>query len=217
MASDPDRLLLVQWKSKAKAKTYFPKDSGYYDWKVKANEVGNWIVHMGRTRQYELSQQKIRFLSELSDDLLQLDNWIELWSLGGDLWASQNLGWRGKSSANTSGSANSQSPIIFQWVDAVLAGNAQKALLLLNQCFEDGSEAIALNGLLAKSLRALVAIKFGEDLSAFHPYQVSRLKRMRVPHLDALLQKSAEIDLKLKSTSADARALIDQLCRLPHS
>jgi DNA polymerase III delta subunit len=62
---------------------------------VDASQKKKWIKMIAEKRNFAISAEQLKFLSENFDEpLLIYDQWIDLWQLGGDFWAEAQLGWR---------------------------------------------------------------------------------------------------------------------------
>lgn len=169
------------------------------DMNVDAGASLAWLKRMNEARGNALGADKLRFLSVQDADLLTLDNWVELWSLGGDLWAERSLGWGG------AGAGKGEDPFAnpaFAWVDAVIAGRKREAVRLAKKLLDDGSDAIPLVALLGKSVRILALLDAGRRPVGQPDFLVQKLSRtraqMRPGQVKRLLKLSAEADRLLK-------------------
>jgi len=117
----------------------------------------------------------------------------------------------------------------FELGDAILAGERKRALKLLHRQLEDGSEPVAIVGMLAYSYRRMLIAK---QMMARHvlrdeiareirmsPYQVSNyLAQVRQIELDRILfgiQRISEVDLAIKTSLATPRLQLEFLiCEL---
>lgn len=165
-----------------------------------------WIERMNQRRGKELNKSQLQFLASFEDDLLLLDNWVELWSLGGEIWAEKTLGWKAEGKHREVGAANPA----FAWVDAVIQGDQKGALKNLRRLEDDSQEALQLMGLLTKSVRILAALDLNLSTKGQPPFLVDKLKARR-HRAQKLLQKCQELDWKLKSSAVDKFTLLSTL------
>jgi len=178
------------------------------DWNVDASKFSPWIKRMNESRGAPLSNDKLSFLAGMEAELLQIDNWIELWSLGNDLWAERALGW------GTVGgqAANSVANPAFAWVDAVLAGRRREALSHWKLLLGRGEEPRQLLALASKSIRILATLEAGRRPTGQPDFLVQKLQalrsRLRPGHGKRLLKLTAEIDRMLKTSSAREDAVL---------
>lgn len=162
-----------------------------------------WLEHMNHTRGNHLDSKRLEFLMNFGEQSLVLDNWIELWSLGGDLWAEKQLGWQQKFKDRFKTIVEGQTPLSFAWVDAVLMRRPQVAAELLQQLLvKESQEPLQLLGLLSKSVRILRALELRLDLKEYPPFLVKKLSAHR-GRGELLIKRCASLDLKLKNSSLD--------------
>lgn len=182
------------------------------DLKVEPAEFPTWIKKMNQARGNFLTADKMRFLSGLDSDLMLLDNWIELWLSGGDLWAERSLGWgRAGGSLLT---AETSSPV-FAWVDAVLGGKKKESVRLLKKIMDDGEEPFQFLALLSKSVRIWAQLEAGRTPHGQPDFLVQKLSRLRSSQRPGaakrLLKITADLDRLLKSSPAKAASLLMRL------
>ena len=101
---------------------------------------------------------------------------------------------------------------IFDLTDAIGAQNKKRALLLWHKAMEAGEEPVELLGLLAWHIRNLLKVKSsGPDLKGLglHPYVLEKTSRQvrsfEVNDLKSMLIKIGELDLALKTSTADPK------------
>ncbi len=166
-----------------------------------------WIKRMNQKRGAALKNAQLQFLSDFEEDFMLVDNWIELWSLGGDLWAEKTLGYKENGVRENNFLAANPA---FAWVDAVIAGDAKEALKQLRRLEDDSHEALQLMGLLSKSVRILAALDLNLTTKGQPPFLVDKLKNRRA-RASALLRKCQEVDWRLKSSAVDKFTLLSTL------
>ncbi len=178
-----------------------------------------WIERMNSLRKAGLDAERIRFLSELEADLSQIDSYVELWALGGDAWAERGLGFRPGTSNAREGASASGNPA-FDWVDAVLAGDASRGIRYLDKLEEEGAEPLQLPALASKSVRILATLEDGRTPSEQPEFLVGKMKGVlrnypasRRGRGRRLLQACAQLDRKLKSSAQDPCTLLRTLCQ----
>jgi len=175
------------------------------------SERATWIAKMNQERTGSLDKKRLDFLLHFEEPLMVIDNWIELWTLGGDLWASSALAWGDVDSLNGALALKGENPA-FAWVDSVVEGNGPRAMRLLEHLLDQGSDPIQLTALLAKSARILASVVARESTSGFPPFLVKKLQYKGSARSLDLLKKCAELDVALKSSPKDARAMLLRLC-----
>jgi len=182
-----------------------------YNWNVDASKVPQWLKRMASKRDFELSADKVNFLIAQDMSLQDLDTAIELWFLGGDLWAQKALGW-GEKNSDLQLAPNQN--MAFAWVDAVLSGDSQRSAKLIRRLIkEDGAEPIQLSALLGKSIRLLALLERDWHTKGFHEFMI-RKWRGKLPlktKVDDLLKKLQDIDYALKSSTLDGAAALQSL------
>ena len=213
-ASSDELILFVQGPADKRLKWTALGKNELISLEVSPSERMSWVKRMADIRSFKLLPEQLTFLSTLDADLMSLDNMVDLWSLGGDLWAERSLGWK----QGASQSANA--PVVgnsFDWVDAVLRRDRVRALKLQKQLFEEGQDAIPLIALLGKSAMILALIEKRLPLTNFHDFLVQKVRAAtqvrgyRVGWGAELLGECARIDLQLKSTRAKPEALFVRL------
>jgi DNA polymerase III delta subunit len=177
-----------------------------------------WIQRMNQSRGSPLAAAQLRFLETLNVDLLSLDNSIELWSLGGDAWAREALGW-GRPAAPGQES-NSPNPA-FEWVEAVIAGERSVALKALKALVREGEDPIRLLGLLNRSLKIYVTLEMGLPMGNEAPFLIDKVRRLAKKNPRSspdrgkrLLEETAQADAWLKSRPVDGDALLARLSEI---
>jgi DNA polymerase III delta subunit len=219
--ADGDRLVLaVQVKEARKGKpaASAPTFEDEVEFSIDAGALASWVKRMTQARAAEgvgdaLTPDKLSFLQGLDADPLTLDNWVELWMLGGDAWARLALGWgeRREGAALVSGGDNPA----FAWVDAVLKGRRRESVALLEMLLAEGSEPLQLVGLLAKSVRIFAQLENGKTPTDQPDFLVRKLQRLRAESRPGrgrvLLARLTEADRLLKSSPVKARALLASL------
>lgn len=191
-----------------------------FSFEVSHSEKGHWLKEIDLSRKAKLGSEKLRFLHAMDAELMSLDTWVELWSLGGDVWASVALGW---GQVDGGDEMDQIANPAFAWVDAIQRGDSRKAHVLLNKLFSEGGEALPLLALLSKTLRIWAAVERGQYPSGQPSFLVDKVKQnlrsrsrgnQKIHHGSALLSAAAEIDLLLKSRPIDAQASLAKLTSL---
>jgi DNA polymerase III delta subunit len=185
---------------------------------VEPMRLAPWLQRMNLSRGAPLAAAQLRFLETLNVDLLSLDNSVELWSLGGDAWAREALGWGKPSVAGQESAA--QNPA-FEWVEAVVAGERGVALKALKALVREGEDPIRLLGLLNRSLKIYVAIETGLPMGNEAPFLVDKVRRLAKKNPRSLadrgrrlLEETAQADTWLKSRPVDGDALLARLSEI---
>jgi len=164
----------------------------------------NWLERMNSQHDSKLDATRLDFLSTFEEELFTLNNWVELWSLGGDAWAEVALGW----GLIRTGAIGTGANPAFEWVDCVLAARKREAHEILERMLAQGHEPIQLCALLAKSLRIASALSAKEDIGPQAPFLVRKLTGLNPQRNMKLLDLCAFVDRKLKSSSMNGRALL---------
>ncbi|HVJ64514.1 MAG TPA: hypothetical protein VM901_04600 [Bdellovibrionota bacterium] len=170
-----------------------------------------WIQRMIKKREWDAGKERLDFLARLGLDLIEIDTAVELWSLGGDLWASKSLGW-GSPSAGVNVPAGHNAA--FDWVDAVVEGRRKDAVALSRHLVdEEGAEPIQLLALLSKSLRLVATLSRGWNTKDYPEFLIRkwRSRPLDAKRIDALLGALQQIDLRLKSSASDSLANLQHL------
>lgn len=223
-----DVLLVVQ--SSADKRLQFKELSAAtrVDLEVLAAEKTRWLKLFCKERQWSADASREQFLLRREPDLSTLETWVELWSLGGDAWASVALGW-GSPTALTVESAGAELPqdAVFVWVDAVLQGQRERAVRLARRLVVEGQDPIPLVVLLGKSARILASLDWGLDTSQYPSFLVQKLRpllgRYRMPssdrqyssRLEALLEQCADVDLEIKTGQIPLELALERLSLNP--
>ena len=183
---------------------------------VLAAQKPEWLRRMNEQRSSFLDAKRISFLQNFDEELSVLEGWVELWSLGGDIWAESTLGW-GLKDVNQSASSSTLNPA-FAWVDAVLAGKKSQALKLLSELLEEGQEPLRLLALLSKSVRILSQLEGGDSASKEPDFLVRNLSALLkgsafkgTGRARKLLHECSELDRLFKSTVLNPRAALSAL------
>ncbi len=179
-----------------------------------------WLEQLNLRRKKFLDPGRRGFIMNLDLDLMAMENAVELWSLGGDGWATDNLGWasKGGSSAAINPLGNSSANPSFAWVDAVLDGRESEAALLSKELLNGGGEFLMLLGLLTKSLKIWAMLEEGRVDSTQPPFLVSKLQKVRktwqqregnsAAALQRILHWCANSDFWIKSKPVDDESLM---------
>ncbi len=177
-----------------------------------------WIEALNREKGGILDSKKVQFLVQREEDLLTVENHIELWSLGGDLWAEKSLGW-GESMGIHKDIQSVENPA-YAWVDATLLGRSDKALRLLRVL--SAQEPLMLLGLLSKSVKILAQLDSGvQSFKGDLPFLVAKLKKLRNSQDPnkwnfrgrRLLRACAHADRQLKSSRTDPWLVLGRLAQ----
>lgn len=178
---------------------------------ARPEESLGWLEKMNAARGSRLDAERLRFLASDETDLSILENRVELWSVGGDLWAERSLGWF--AGARGSGKAHDTANPGFAWCDAVLAGQSTEALRRLKALLDDGEEPLQLLGLLGKSVRILATLDSGRSPVGQPEFLVGKLRRLgaRPGYGKRLLARVAEVDRLLKTSGVKPFAAMSRL------
>lgn len=182
------------------------------------------LVFLNERRGKFLNGSQLEFLTKNFDEsMIQYDQWIELWSLGGDLWAEAALSWRNENSKNRDQATSKRKMQVFAagetpaflWVDAVLRGQRKTALQILDHLLQvEGAEVLQLMALLSKSLRILALLENLQSPIGSSDFLVNKMKNiLRTPNykkgrVTRLLEFCVESDRKLKSSATNAQSLL---------
>lgn len=184
-----------------------------YTWTVMDGAVMPWVQRMAKKRDWQPGAERLNFLVNLGLEMMELDTAVELWSLGGDLWASKSLGW-GQKSAQAGILSSSSGNAAFDWVDAVVEGRRSDAVMLSRHLVDqEGSEPIQLLALLSKSLRLVAILNRHWSTKDYPDFLVRkwRSKRLDQQRIDSLLASLQQVDLRLKSSASDSLANLQHL------
>ncbi len=180
-------------------------------------DMGPWLQRMNKARKGPLDVARMKFLLEQAEDLMTLENWVELWSLGGDVWAQKTLGWGADKGAEKNKIDKGQNPA-FAWVDAVLKADRKRATFLLSHLLSEGEEPLVLLALLSKSVRILASVEGGENPVGQPDFLVSKMRSLFAQQKSKhprrgheLLRKCSAIDVQLKSTPVNAEVALANL------
>ena len=186
---------------------------------VLPNEIPAWLKRMDRIHEAKLSPEKLSFLQGFDVDLITLDGWVELWSLGEDVWAQIALGWEKTTSGPQRGGYVSSNPA-YAWVDSILAGDARVACLKLHELMKDVKDPLPLLGLLSKTLKIWAALDRGVQPAGEPPFLIDKIRSALNRRASArgrgplLLKTASKIDILLKSRPIDSQAALLQLSSL---
>jgi DNA polymerase III delta subunit len=173
---------------------------------INDEDLSFWIERINKSLPQPLSSDRCDFLLHFDSDLLMYSQWMELWSLGGDLWASQALGWEKNSSLEVDKNFNSKQPPAFAFIDAILLKHKKEALHFLDRLYEQQQDPLQLLGLISRNARMLSVVQRGDMPEKTPSFVVQKLKRSKVPAW-RWLEECAQIDNLLKSSSVDSKAL----------
>ena len=169
---------------------------------------GDWLRYFNSqlAPAAQLDLQKLKFLSAQDfGEILELAQWIQLWSLGGDPWAEHMFGWGGE--GKTESRTPDQRNLSYEWVDAALAGNKSKYFQLCKRLVEqEGEDPIRLLALLGKSVKIMAQLYLGEEIVGEAPFLINKLRHTKFR--PEILDWWCRCDLALKSTRADALGLL---------
>lgn len=189
-------------------------------WTAEGMNLVPWVHRMAKKRNWDGGTQRYQFLIGLGLDLIEIDTAVELWSLGGDLWASRSLGWgseqEGARQVMQPSSGMGTNPA-FDWVDAVLEGRRQDAVLLSRRLVTvEGAEPIQLLALLSKSLRLVALLSKGWNTKDHPEFLIRkwRAKRLDQNRIGSLVSAVQQIDFRLKSSASDAISNLQHLSAL---
>jgi DNA polymerase III delta subunit len=185
------------------------------------------LIFLNHRRGNFLKAAQLEFLERNFDEtLIQYDQWIDLWSLGGDFWAEASLGWRSESSKDFPQDTAKRKMQVFAagetpaflWVDAVLRGQKKTALQILDHLLQiEGSEVLQLLALLSKSLRILALLENQQSAAGSSDFLVNKMKNIirsqnyRKGRATRLLDLCVESDRKLKSSATNSKALLTRI------
>ena len=178
-----------------------------------------WLKRMNELRGSKLDSARLSFLASMDEDLLTYDNWIELWSLGGDLWAERSLGWSNDPKLRQ-GAASQVIPEnpAFAWVDAVLRGQRRESLKLFRHLMDLGKEPLQLLALLSKSVRILASVEAGVATPGQPDFLVNKIRGLQKSLVSRnprrgreLLASCMKLDRQLKSSSIHGVAAMERL------
>ncbi len=195
-----------------------------FRFEVSPAEYPAWIKRMDKKHDANLSPEKLVFLQNFNEELITLDGWIELWSLGGDVWSKIVLGWGDGKGSMASPSDNISSNPAYAWVDAVLSGDARVASLRLHELMKDSNDPLPLLGLISKTLKIWAALESGVTPSGEPPFLIDKIKKAlnrrnsnrKIGEQSGckLIKAASKIDVLLKSKPIDSQAALLQLTAL---
>ncbi|MEO5668325.1 MAG: hypothetical protein ABIR96_09720 [Bdellovibrionota bacterium] len=228
--ADGDGLVLCIHVSNADSekKAAAPKPTKNFDtgtlfrFEVLDSEKKTWLDRMNRKRGGKLDKNQLSHLLGLDTDLMNLDQYVELWTLGGDAWARIGVSYvPGERAQREDVVANPA----YSWVDSFLEGRPEKGLKMLGRLLRDGQDPLPLIGLLSKTLRIWATLESGSHPRGEAPFLVDKVRRAMTSyrprsgateaHRGArLLEAVAQIDVWLKSRPVDAEGLLVRLTTL---
>jgi DNA polymerase III delta subunit len=176
-----------------------------------------WLQRMIKKRQWDAGPERTDFLARLGFELIELDTAVELWSLGGDLWASKSLGWGAAPTGASHSLAATGNNVAFDWVDAVVEGRRKDAVALSRHLVDqEGAEPIQLLALLSKSLRLVALLSRGWNTKGYPDFLIRkwRSKSIDPRRVDSLIACVQQLDLRLKSSASDSLANLQHLSGL---
>jgi DNA polymerase III delta subunit len=185
---------------------------------VDARKQSSWLKRMNEQRGAPLKPVQLEFLAGFEADLMTLDNWVELWSLGGDLWAEKSLGWGSASAKERNSLASTVENPAYAWVEAVLRADRTQASRLLKILWDQGQEPLQLLALLSKSVKILASLEEGGRAAGAPEFLVNKMRAIarqnaaRSPRRGSrLLHECANLDRQLKSSPIHAFAALMSL------
>jgi DNA polymerase III delta subunit len=205
--ADPNSVLLVLQIQSATSGRKGKTKAALDDEVVSLSEPNRkfWLDEINRRRKGILDRPRLQYLLEMDLDLMALENAAELWSLGGDAWATDTLGWGRAPSEKWAMGSNPG----FAWVDAVLEGRESEAVRSAERLMKEGSEFLMLVGLLTKSLKIWAMLEEGRSDSSQPPFLVSKIQKVRkfwkqkenssTQPLDRIVKWCAQSDFWIKS------------------
>jgi DNA polymerase III delta subunit len=193
-----------------------------FRFEVLENEKKTWLERMNRSRGGKLGKPELAHLLALDTDLMNLDQLVELWTLGGDTWAKIGVSYVPGEKAEREEFVNNPA---YAWVDSFLEGHPEKGMKMLSRLLKDGQDPLPLIGLLSKTLRIWATLESGSTPRGEAPFLVDKVRRAMSsyrprkasgvrpegPRGARLLQTAAEVDLWLKSRPVDAEGLLVRL------
>jgi len=203
-----------------------------YRFAVLESEKRVWLERMNRKRGGKLGKPELAHLLALDLDLMNLDQLVELWTLGGDTWARIGVAYvPGETQAREASVANPA----YAWVDSFLDGDPERGLKMLSRLLRDGQDPLPLIGLLSKTLRIWATLESGSSPRGEAPFLVDKVRRQLssyrprknpssagarqgvvVKRGARLLEAAAQIDVWLKSRPVDAEGLLVRLTTLSY-
>jgi len=191
-----------------------PIDS--YRFETVPGDFPAWIKRMNKIHDANLSEEKLKFLQGFDADLITIDGWIELWSLGGDVWAEIALGWGEKKQGGPHSGYVSSNPA-YAWVDSILSGDARLASFKLHELMSDSKDPLPLLGLISKTLEIWAALEQGVQPSGEAPFLIDKIKKALSRNAKVrgrgtqLLKVASELDVLLKSKPIDPQGALVKL------
>lgn len=187
------------------------------NWSAAELNLIPWIQRMIKRRDWDAGKERLSFLAGLGMDLIEIDTAVELWSLGGDLWASKSLGWGSSQSGLSTHTHSSGGNPAFDWVDAVVEGRRRDAVALSRELIDkEGAEPIQLLALLSKSLRLVALLSRNWNTKDYPEFLIRKWRGKRLDHnrIDSLLGAVQQMDLRLKTSAGDSMASLQHLSAL---
>ncbi len=202
-----------------------PRDTASaYRFEVLESERALWLARMNTRRGSRLKANELRHLEGLDADLMTLDQYVELWTLGGDTWARVGVSY-------VEGEVASRSEVVsnpaYAWVDSILEAHPERGLKMLARLVKDGQDPLPLLGLLSKTLRIWATLEQGRTPRGEAPFLIDKVKRAmalsqgrkalasrRRQRGRLLLEAAAQMDVWFKSRPVDAEGLLVKLTTL---
>jgi|GEM_PF-1581720 len=197
-----------------------------FRFEVLGGERKTWLERMNRKRGGKLARPELEHLLMLDAELMVLDQYVELWTLGGDTWARIGVSYvPGERLSREDEVANPA----YAWVDSFLEGDPEKGIKMLSRLLKDGQDPLPLIGLLSKTLRIWSTLEAGASPRGEAPFLVDKVRRamssyrprknpssrggqgVDVKRGARLLDLTAQIDVWLKSRPVDAEGLLVRL------
>jgi DNA polymerase III delta subunit len=219
----------VEKHSSAKASKKEAVDCGSgFRFHVLDSERSAWLDRMNAKRGGVLSQEQLRHLGALEADLMTLDQFVELWSLGGDTWARIGVSYVAGETRARQETVNNPA---YAWVDSFLEAHPEKGLKMLARLVKDGQDPLPLIGLLSKTLRIWATLEQGGVPRGEAPFLVEKVRKamgksrstknpsalnrgVSSQRGQRLLEAAAQMDVWLKSRPVDAEGLLVRLTAL---
>lgn len=188
-----------------------------FAWTGEGIPMAPWVQRMAKKRSWDAGAERLNFLMALGLELIEIDTAVELWSLGGDLWASKSLGWGNAAAAGSRVPHGASGNPAFDWVDAVVEGRRKEAVALSRLLVdEEGAEPIQLMALLSKSLRLVALLNRNWNTKDYPEFLIRKWRSRRLDNrrIDQLVGVLQQIDLRLKSSASDSLSNLQHLSAL---
>jgi DNA polymerase III delta subunit len=144
-----------------------------------AAERSEWLDVIASKAQFKLGSNEKQFLLAFEADLLEMSSWVELWALGGNVWAEKSLGWLSNVDPKSWVKLGAGDNPAYLWVESVLRGDAKNSRLLVTRLLRDGSEPLQLLSLLTKSLKIFVGLELDVKslIQGQPPFLIDKVRR----------------------------------------